>query len=408
MSAIGLKLWSTNANYYEAAKALYAGGVYDYVELYAVPDTTDQISFWKTLRVPYVIHAPHYGSGLNFSNPDQAASNQRLALQAMEFADALNAPSIIFHPGINGTLRETIRQLKQMSDPRILVENKPHRGLDGSTCVGSRPEEIQAIMTECGVGFCLDMGHAICAANSFGKNQMQWLDTFNALKPTMYHLTDGDGASELDSHKHFGEGTYDVKALLTLIDTQKRITLETEKSNLGDLDDFVPDVHFLRQQIGGGFFLRTAGPQDLMAIYQLSNSPEVRRNSITQDEIPLDSHKAWYVKSLANDNLLFYILETEKGEFAGQIRLELDPKGWLISISIVKNFCGQGLGHWAIAKASSMAQAVCDHPILAYIQISNSASTRAFEKAGFLTVGQEVLGKETYFRLEKPRWAYEK
>ena len=249
MPTVGLKLWSINENYYDAAKALYERGVYDYIELYAVPDTCDTLSLWKGLQIPYVVHAPHSLSGLNFSLPAQASENRILALQAIEFADVLGAEKIIFHPGINGTVKETIRQLQQIGDPRILIENKPHLGLDGSTCVGSRPEDIRQIMDECGVGFCMDFGHAICAANSFGENHAQWLDAFGALGPAMYHLTDGDVNGELDSHLHLGAGGYPLAEFLARIDANKPITLETEKSNQDHLNDFKEDVEALRQWI---------------------------------------------------------------------------------------------------------------------------------------------------------------
>ena len=40
-------------------------------------------------------------------------------------------------------------------------------------------------------GFCLDFGHAVCAANNFKIEPMEFLIKMNKLSPSMYHLTDG-------------------------------------------------------------------------------------------------------------------------------------------------------------------------------------------------------------------------
>lgn len=127
------------------------------LELYAVPDSLELIDFWKKLQVPYVIHGPHSEHGLNFADPRKRDDNIRMAEQAIRFADALNAEYIIFHPGVEGSIEETARQLSQIKDSRILIENKPHLGLSNVICTGSRPEEIKYVMNQCGIGCCLDI-----------------------------------------------------------------------------------------------------------------------------------------------------------------------------------------------------------------------------------------------------------
>ena len=49
----GLKLWSINTDaYYNEAKRLYAEGVFDYIELYVVPNSLDTLAKWKELHYP--------------------------------------------------------------------------------------------------------------------------------------------------------------------------------------------------------------------------------------------------------------------------------------------------------------------------------------------------------------------
>ena len=247
MLKIGLKLWSTNENYFNEAKRLFEEGFYEYIELYAVPDSPRFIDLWKKLNVPYIIHAAHYDSGLNFADNEKKDNNLRLAAQAIRFADELSAEYIIFHPGINGDIEETACQLKQIRDSRILIENKPYLSLDREICIGSRPKEIEYLMKQCGVGCCLDIGHAICAANSHKMDHMAFLKEFIALKPSVYHLTDGDSNSRLDSHRHLGQGNYNLAKLIKVIDGKSYVTLETEKSSQMNLNDFVEDVENLKK-----------------------------------------------------------------------------------------------------------------------------------------------------------------
>lgn len=68
MYKIGLKLWSRNTDYYyDEAIRLYNDGVYDYIELYVVPNTTDTIEKWKKLDIPFIVHCPHFAHGFNLA-----------------------------------------------------------------------------------------------------------------------------------------------------------------------------------------------------------------------------------------------------------------------------------------------------------------------------------------------------
>ncbi|HBD96521.1 MAG: hypothetical protein A2015_01105 [Spirochaetes bacterium GWF1_31_7] len=248
MYKIGLKLWSTNENYKDHIISLYNEKLFDYIELYVKPDTyLSHGSFWKSLAIPFEIHAPHFGDGVNMSLPEKFDFNHNLYLQAKQFADDLHAHIIIFHPGVGGDINETIRQIKVFNDTRIIIENKPQFGLNGELCVGHTPEEIKKIINETGVRFCLDMGHAICSANSKKINFMSYLHRFLELSPSLYHLTDGEITSEKDRHDHYGEGTYPIKQLLSLIPDGSIITNEAKKESHENLDCFKKDINYFRK-----------------------------------------------------------------------------------------------------------------------------------------------------------------
>jgi sugar phosphate isomerase/epimerase len=250
MFKIGLKLWSTNTDYYfEEAKRLYSKGVFSYIELYIIPETIETIVKWKTIGIPINLHAPHFLHGFNLANKEKENYNRRIYEQVKLFADELRVEYIVFHSGVDGEIEETSRQLRALNEPRAVIENKPYRPrpeVGGQRCRGASIEEIKYILKEVGCGFCLDMGHAICSANSQKIDRWKYIEQFNKLRPKLYHLTDlYDVNSEYDTHAHLGHGEVDVKKILTFIDKDSMLTIETEKSNKADLVDFEIDVKTL-------------------------------------------------------------------------------------------------------------------------------------------------------------------
>jgi len=247
MYRFGLKLYSVNENYVKEAIRLYEKGLYDYIELYSVPGSfRDCSKLWKGLPMPFIVHAPHFGDGLNFAVKTLKKKNYVMAEEAFRYADILKAPIVIFHPGVNGDIKETARQIKGLNDKRIVIENKPYFGLaENLICNGSNPEEIGFLIEEAKVGFCLDMGHAICAANANGFNPLEYIEKFLELRPTIYHLTDGDYYGIFDRHDHYGKGNFPLSHLLKLIPPDSRITNESVKDFPDSLSDFEEDMKFI-------------------------------------------------------------------------------------------------------------------------------------------------------------------
>ena len=248
----GLKLWSINTDYYfDEAIKLYNDGVYDYIELYIVPDTIDTLPKWKTLKIPFIIHNPHFAQGFNLAKREKEQRNREIYEQTKQFADELNAKFIIFHGGIDGDIRETAIQLAFFNEPRALIENKPFvalpNRLGGEFCRGYNIDEIKLVMDTASCGFCLDFGHAVCAANSLGINVYDYCKQFLSLNPTMFHLTDlNDITSPYDSHLHLGTGQLDFKVIFDMIPNNSLVTFETIKDVKENLNDFVEDMEWLK------------------------------------------------------------------------------------------------------------------------------------------------------------------
>lgn len=253
---IGLKLWSTNYNNYSnEALRLYELGYFNYLELYVVPGTLDFAKKWKNLNLPFTLHCPHSVHNFNLAKPELKESNLKIFDEVRKYADELDVDYIVIHGGTDGKVEEASRQLKALNEPRAVIENKPYLGIPeiafNKTCIGYNPEQIELIKNESGCGFCLDFCHAICAANSFGYNYIDFLKDFMKLKPDMFHISDmPDEKSEYDGHFHLGQGNVNLKSLAQFIKTDSKISLETAKNSKTSLEDFIEDYKFVNNLIG--------------------------------------------------------------------------------------------------------------------------------------------------------------
>lgn len=248
MLKIGLKLWSINIDLIDQALKLFNKERFHYIELYVVPGSFDVISKWKSIEIPYIIHAPHSFHGFNLAQKEKRQGNERKFIETKKFADELGSSFIITHGGNNGLFDETLRQLGQLNDSRILLENKPKIGLAGEECVGYLPEDFQKAseMVNTG-GMALDFVHAVCAANSTGKDPVVFIDSFLEMKPKLFHLSDADINSTKDSHLNLGRGSLPLGELIKKIPKGSCLTLETPRDAANGLKDFVDDVGYLRE-----------------------------------------------------------------------------------------------------------------------------------------------------------------
>ena len=249
MIKLGLKLASKDIQYTNDILRYYEQGVFQYIELFTLTNTFDDaISYWKQFNIPFGIHAPHSAAGLNLANVTKRIENKTKITEAIKFADELKAQYIIFHSGVNGMTNEVVQQLTPFADERFLIENKPIRGLDGSTCVGSIYSDLKLIIDGIGkgTGFCLDFGHAICAARTLKKEPLDFIEELLKLKPRVYHLTDGDFNSELDSHLHYGTGSFPLKEILTFVSDGGMVTNEAKRFNINNLSEIEADSKNLK------------------------------------------------------------------------------------------------------------------------------------------------------------------
>lgn len=244
---LGLKLWSKNDSLIPMVADLYQHQIISHLELHLEADTKPStIEAWAGLKLPIVVHAPNE-SVLDLSDPSKLVSNLRLFLLILSYADLMRSNLIIVHPG-TGTLEENLRQLSQFADHRLCLENMPGQSLhNGLRLNGSSFADIQSMRQSLSAQFCLDIGHAIVAANHSHIPYLDLIKQFLTLQPTLFHINDGLCESLIDNHLHFGDGNFPLRELVELIPAGSRVSLETPKNLDGDLSDFVKDVNYLHQ-----------------------------------------------------------------------------------------------------------------------------------------------------------------
>lgn len=139
------------------------------------------------------------------------------------------------------------------------------------------------------------------------------------------------------------------------------------------------------------FLIRRACESDVRAVFDISNDPVVRSNSIHSETIPWEDHKSWYARILGNKDVMFFIAEAPDGGVVGQVRLAQESEGWLISISIAREYRGKGL---AAAILNEVMKSSAKHNFIAEIADTNKASMALFLRCGFVMTKQDVLVKD--------------
>ncbi len=153
------------------------------------------------------------------------------------------------------------------------------------------------------------------------------------------------------------------------------------------------------------FLFRNAGPEDAKIVFDLSNDPIVRANSINVNEIKWDEHLSWFERKINDVNHIFLLCFTKESEFIGQIRFKLDADKPNVSISIIEKFRGKGLSAKIL---NSACKDVFNNNnkvenLYAYIRPNNTPSINAFLKAGFIYNSSQRINGEMFNLYELTR-----
>ena len=253
MIKYGIKIWSINEDWFTEAIILCKKNQIDFVELYLVPDKIPE-SVKKFKGIEMQIHAPHSSHGFNIFKFNQEKINF-FQEQVVKTANLLNAQNIIVHAGVGEDKLIFMKNIKLISNNRLLIENKPKVGLNNELCFGHSLDQLVFIRNKCGLKICLDFGHAIKSAASEKTNYKDSLiNLLGILKPTYFHLSGGYYDNEQDEHLNLFEGNIDgnwIKNKLEKLSKNNDIRLVFETPKVGNnLDNDLKNIEYFKNLPG--------------------------------------------------------------------------------------------------------------------------------------------------------------
>jgi len=146
-------------------------------------------------------------------------------------------------------------------------------------------------------------------------------------------------------------------------------------------------------------YLRKAEPGDCRRLWILANDPAARAASFTNGWIDWSTHVEWFDRVLKNDQRHLFVAENAEGEFAGQIRFDIEQEEAVVSVAIDPSKRGHGLGA-ALIRAGTQ-RCLDEVPsvtvVHAFIKRTNGVSVAVFTKGGYRLAGlTEIRGHESY------------
>ena len=141
------------------------------------------------------------------------------------------------------------------------------------------------------------------------------------------------------------------------------------------------------------FTLRRAEHRDCALLWEWANEPGVRQAAFCEDYISWAEHTAWFSRKMRDPRCVILIGEDDAGAPLGQMRVDFRSKaeGEIdVSLSASKRGSGYGsrlvdLGVRRIFSTTDLVQ------VHAFIRPQNTRSMLAFERAGFIKVGEELV-----------------
>jgi UDP-2,4-diacetamido-2,4,6-trideoxy-beta-L-altropyranose hydrolase len=203
-------------------------------------------------------------------------------------------------------------------------------------------------------------------------------------------ILDGDGfAVNLSWHtlREAGDVAHQLRAII--LSSEKRESM----SYCGrQFVDGGGPMRVIRQLHDDELALRPVQSQDCCMVWEWANDPVVRTQSFSTEKILWEKHVAWFESQQTNASIRFYMAVDKNDVPAGQIRYQIDGQEAVVSVSLAPEQRGKGYSAEIIRLGTRELWATTKTNIIhAYIKQNNTASVRAFIKAGFISAGIEEI-----------------
>ncbi|MFA7289248.1 MAG: bifunctional UDP-2,4-diacetamido-2,4,6-trideoxy-beta-L-altropyranose hydrolase/GNAT family N-acetyltransferase [Melioribacteraceae bacterium] len=147
-------------------------------------------------------------------------------------------------------------------------------------------------------------------------------------------------------------------------------------------------------------YYKKAAKEDCKNVFDLSNEPIVRENSISPKSIKWEYHKEWFNKRIKDKNYLLLLAFDKDEKLAGQIKYDIKKNKAVVGISISPIHRGKGYASKMLIKSASILKELKQETnlIIAYIKRENISSIKSFEKSGYKLIGKEIINDNEYLK----------
>ncbi|TGK09957.1 N-acetyltransferase [Leptospira fletcheri] len=150
--------------------------------------------------------------------------------------------------------------------------------------------------------------------------------------------------------------------------------------------------------------LRKADISHIRDVFDLSNDPIVRENSLNPSFIEWGEHEKWFTSKIQDPESLFLIVTNQAGTFLGQVRFQAeDLENAVISISLVAAMRGLSFASLILEEACRIYknENFRKKYVFAQINKSNIPSIKSFAKALFVYDSDFEYNNKMYILMKK-------
>ncbi|WP_426491625.1 UDP-2,4-diacetamido-2,4,6-trideoxy-beta-L-altropyranose hydrolase [Hymenobacter sp. 102] len=240
------------------------------------------------------------------------------------------------------------------------------------------PPELAALMRQCGAAVCSasTVSYEYCAA---GGGLLLLLPTADNQHDIDHYLRGAGLARPYASAANILTSPEAARLAVALQQAQRRV-----------FDGLAPTR--LRQELRAlllpqpPFYLRPVQPADSDQLLAWTNEPTVRQFSFNPNPVARPDHEQWLAARLQDPNaLLLLAQDAATGRPAGLIRFAVSGEDATLSYLLDAGFRGRGLAPLLLLAGT---RRVLEHfpqvrRVLGHVQRVNTASVKAFERAGY-------------------------
>jgi len=135
---------------------------------------------------------------------------------------------------------------------------------------------------------------------------------------------------------------------------------------------------------------RRADKKDIDIIFNLANDEKARANSFHSGKIKYEEHQKWFLNKITDKNSLLIIAELDNS-VVGLIRYDNEINHSIVGLNISPIFRGKKLSARLLKESASKFSSKINFPIHALIKETNIPSIKAFEKAGYSFLKNEII-----------------